>query len=109
MFFSGSARLAERFPELGDLPERIDGLLRDLGSGAVLEPAALASELGASREQVERVLALAAAPPVDLLVAERYVLCPRCGMLNSAEERATALDVGDESPCSDCDLDLAAV
>jgi nucleoside phosphorylase len=109
MFFSGSARLAERFPELGDLPERIDGLLRDLGAGAVLEPAALASELGVSREQVQRVLALAAESPVDLLVAEGYAECPRCRMLNSPAERAVAVEAGDEYPCSDCDLDLAAV
>lgn len=108
MYFSGSARLSENFPELGDLPARVDELLRDLGGGAVLEPEALASELGESRERVERVLALAAASPVDLLVAERYAVCPRCQMLNPAEERQAAVESGDEYPCSDCDLDLAA-
>lgn len=108
MYFSGSARLSERFPELGDLPARVDELLRDLGGGAVLEPEALASELGESSEQVERVLALAAEPPVDLLVAERYAVCPRCQMLNPADERDAAVEAGDEYPCSDCGLDLAA-
>jgi hypothetical protein len=61
MYFSGSARLSDSFPEVGDLPARLDELLRDLGGGALLEPEALASELGESKEQVERVLALAAA------------------------------------------------
>jgi nucleoside phosphorylase len=107
MYFSGSARLSESFPELGDLPARVDELLRDLGGGAVLEPEALASELGESRETVERVLALAAAAPVDLLIAERYAVCPRCQTLNPADERAAALEAGDEYACSNCDLDLA--
>jgi nucleoside phosphorylase len=107
MRFSGSARLSEKFPELGDLPARVDELLRDLGAGALLEPEALASELGESREQMERILALAAEAPVDLLVAERYAVCPRCQMLNPAEERNAAIEAGDEYPCSDCDLDLA--
>lgn len=108
MYFSGSARLSEKFPELGDLPGRVDELLRDLGAGALLEPEALASELGESGEQVERVLALAAEPPVDLLVAELYAVCPRCQVLNPADERQAALEAGDEYPCSGCDLDLAA-
>lgn len=108
MHFSGSARLSETFPELGDLPARVDELLRDLGARALLEPEALASELGESWEQVERVLALAAEAPVDLLVAERYAVCPRCQMLNPAEERNVAIEAGDEYACSDCDLDLAA-
>jgi nucleoside phosphorylase len=108
MYFSGSARLSEKFPELGDLPARVDELLRDLGGGALLEPEALASELGETREQVARVLALAAESPVDLLVAERYAICPRCQMLNPADERAAAVEAGDEYPCSNCDLDLAA-
>jgi nucleoside phosphorylase len=108
MYFSGSARLSEKFPELGDLPVRVDELLRNLGGGALLEPEALASELGETREQVARVLALAAESPVDLLVAERYAICPRCQMLNPADEREAAVASGDEYPCSDCGLDLAA-
>jgi len=108
MFFSGSARLSEDLPELGDLPARLDKLLRDVGAGDLLEPEALASELGVSAEQLKRVLAAAAQPPVDLLVAERYIICPRCGMLNPPEEREAASEAGDEFPCSDCDLDLAA-
>jgi nucleoside phosphorylase len=108
MYFSGSARLSEKFPELGDLPARVDELLRDLGGGALLESEALASELGESSEQVERVLALAAEPPVDLLIAERYAVCPRCQMLSPADERDAATEAGDEYPCSDCDLDLTA-
>jgi nucleoside phosphorylase len=108
MFFSGSARLSEQLPELGDLPARLDELLRDVGAGDLLEPEALASELVVSPEQLARVLAAASQPPVDLLVAERYVVCPRCRMLNPAEEREVAIAVGDEYACSDCDLDLAA-
>src|SRR5712691_11367442 len=84
MYFSGSARLSERFPELGDLPARLDQLLRDLGGGDLLEPEALASELGVSAEQMQRMLALAAEAAVQLLVAERLAVCPRCAMLNPA-------------------------
>lgn len=108
MYFSGSARLSEEFPELGDLPARLDQLLRDLGGGDLLEPDALASELGVSVEQMQRMLALAAEAPVELLVAERLAVCPRCAMLNPAAEREAAVEAGDEYPCSDCDLDLAA-
>ena len=77
MYFSGSARLSETFPELGDLPARLDQLLRDLGGGDLLEPEALASELGVSVEEMQRVLALAAETPVEFLVAERFAVCPR--------------------------------
>src|SRR5438093_1234858 len=108
MFFSGSARLSEELPELGDLPARLDELLRDVAAGDVLEPQALASELHVSAERLARVAAAACQPQVDLLVAERYVVCPRCQMLNPAEERQVASGAGDEYPCSDCDLNLAA-
>lgn len=108
MFFNGSERLSSELPELGDLPARLDALLRDVGAGDVLEPAALASELKVSAEQLERVLAAAAESPVDLLVAERYAVCPRCQMLNPAEEFEAAVEADDECNCSNCDLDLAA-
>src|SRR5438105_14327827 len=106
MYFSGSARLSREFPELGRLPERLDELLRDVGGGDVLEPGSLASELGMSTEQLGRVLAVAARAQVDLLAAERYVLCPRCRMLNPAEEYEAAVDADDEYLCSDCGLEL---
>ena len=108
MYFSGSARLSDQFPEFGDLPARVDGLLGDLGGGALLDPEALASELGESREQLERVFVLACEPPVDWLVVERYSVCPRCQTLNPAEERTEAIATGEEYPCSICDLGLTA-
>ncbi len=109
MYFSASERLSRKLPELGDLPSRLDELLRDLGAGDVLEPDALSSELAVSAEQLARTLAVAAQPPVDLLVAEPYVVCPRCGMLNPADEREAATEAGDEYPCSDCGLELTAI
>lgn len=109
MFFSGSARLSEELPELGNVPERLDELLRDVGAGDVLEPEALASELKLSPEQIARILAAASQQPVDLLVAERYVVCPRCQMLNAADDREVAVGADDEYACSDCDLDLIAM
>lgn len=106
MFFSGSARLSKKLPELGDLPRRLDELLRDIGGGDVLDVDDLARSLGASSELLGRVLAEAAG--VDLLRAERYFVCPRCQMLNPADEREAAVAAGEEYRCSDCDLDLAA-
>lgn len=107
MYFSGSARLSERFPELGELPARLDLLLRDLGGGDLLEPESLASELGVGVERMERVMALAAEAPIAFLVAERLAACPRCGMLNPVTELDRAVGAGDEYPCSNCGVDLA--
>lgn len=109
MYFSGSERFSEALPELGDLPERLDELLRDVGRGDLLDPGGLASELGVSAEKLERVLEVAAREPVDLLTAEQYVACPNCDMLNPADEWTAALDEGDTYPCSSCDLDLTTV
>ncbi len=109
MYFSASARLSSELPALGDLPAGLDELLRDVGGGDLLEPAALASELGVSAEKLERVLTVAAQAPVELLVAERYVVCPSCEMLNPTDERNDAVEAGEEYPCSNCDLDLAAI
>jgi nucleoside phosphorylase len=109
MYFSASARLSRELPALGDLPARLDELLRDVGGADLLEPAALASELGVRAEKLERVLTIAARPPVDLLVAESYVVCPSCEMLNPAMEHAAAVAAGEEYACSNCDLDLASV
>lgn len=108
MFFSASARLSSALPELGDLPARLDEFLREVGGGDLLEPEALASELKVSAELLERVLAVAAQESVALLAAERYVVCPRCKMLNPAGEREVAVAAGEEYACSDCDLDLVA-
>ncbi len=108
MFFSGSARLSKKLPVLGDLPRRLDELLRDVGGGDVLDVDDLARSLGASSELLGRVLAEAAGAEIDLLRAERYVVCPRCQMLNPAHEREAAVAAGEEYRCSDCDLDLAA-
>jgi nucleoside phosphorylase len=108
MYFSASARLANELPALGDLPARLDELLCNVGRGDVLEPAGLASDLRVSEEQLERILAVAARAPVDLLVAERCVVCPTCDMLNPAEERTAAVEAGEDYPCSSCDIDLAS-
>src|SRR6266508_5440242 len=104
MFFSGSARLSKKLPVLGDLPRRLDELLRDVGGGDVLDVDDLARSLGASSELLGRVLAEAAGAEIDLLRAERYVVCPRCQMLNPAHEREAAVAAGEEYRCSDCDL-----
>jgi nucleoside phosphorylase len=109
MFFSGSARLSEALPELTGLIERLDALLGDVGAGHLLEPEALASELDESAERLARVLAVAARPPVELMVAERYVVCPRCDMHNPADEAAAARAMSEEYPCSSCDFDLTKV
>src|SRR5260370_42537717 len=105
MFFTASARLSSQLPALSELAAQLDALLRDVGSGDLLEPAALASELVVSLEILERVLAIAAQPPVDLLVAEHDVVCPTCGMLNPADARDEAMAAGEEDRCSSCDSD----
>jgi nucleoside phosphorylase len=107
MFFSGSERLSRALPELGDLPHRLDQLVRDVRAGDVLDPDALARELDVSAERLGRVLEVASGDEVSLLEGERYVLCPRCEMLNPADERDAAVAADDEYPCSDCELDLA--
>jgi nucleoside phosphorylase len=107
MFFSGSARLSRTLPELGDLPRCLDELLRDVGAGDVLDADDLAHELAVSAERLGGVLDEASKNEIDLLCRERYVLCPRCEMLNPAEERNAAVASDERYPCSDCGLDLA--
>jgi nucleoside phosphorylase len=106
MFFTASARLSSQLPALAELATQLDALLRDVGVGDLLEPAALASELRVSLETLERVLAVAAQPPVDLLVVEDDVVCPTCGMLNPADAHEKAMAAGEEYRCSSCDSDL---
>jgi nucleoside phosphorylase len=91
------------------MPNRLDGLLCDVGAGDLLESDGLAIELDVSPEKLERVLGVAAQAPVNLLVAETYLICPRCEMLNPAAARDEAAALEAEFRCSQCDRDLGGI
>jgi nucleoside phosphorylase len=109
MFFTASARLSSQLPALGDLPNQLDALLRDVAVGDLLEPAALASELEVSPETLERVFRVAAQAPVNLLVAEQHLVCPKCETLNPTDARDKADAEEQEFRCSVCDRDLGSI
>jgi nucleoside phosphorylase len=104
MFFSASARLADQTPDLGSLAAQLDGYLAGASKDWLIHPDRVAAEFSVPVEDAEHLLAIAASPAVDLLVAEKHVRCTsfECRDFTSLTEVEEAREAGDEIRCASC-------
>src|SRR5690242_8115028 len=105
MYFTESARLAERHPELAVVFERLDSQLSALGTAEVIRHDDLASFLNMEPNQTRSALDLLA--QVGVLHRIEMIECVFCQMAATRSEYQAALHEDDEYRCTSCDRRLA--
>ncbi|MDI6733016.1 MAG: hypothetical protein QME51_02495 [Planctomycetota bacterium] len=107
MFFPECARFAGERPDLKDTIAKIDELLSSAVHSSVFRPDDIASNIGEKESRVSGVLdGLAKA---GLLQAEKYLECPDCPNLISADDYEKAEEEEEPFECTQCQRDLSGL
>src|SRR5579871_22505 len=105
MYFTESARLAERHPDLAVAFERLDSQLNAMGTAEVIRHDDLASFLNIEPNQTRSALDLLA--QVGVLHRIEMIECVYCQMATTRSEYQAALEEDNEYRCTSCDRRLA--
>ena len=104
MFFKECARLAEQYPDLARVFERVDSRLGEMGTAAVIRPDDLSSFLSIDLNQIRSALDLLTQE--TLLHRVEMIECMGCGMAAPRSDYLQGLDEDDEYRCTSCDRAL---
>ena len=106
MYFQESENIADKYPELHDLVEAIDGRIKNLGPGSIIVPEDWAITLQEDINQIKSVLSLLSED--GILEQETRIMCLNCENQHPLNDLEDAKQSEEVLHCSQCDTELNA-
>ena len=104
MFFQECEHLADEYPDLKEIIDKVDEIFYSAGPFSVFRSEEIASCLSERKSQVLSVFDILSEK--ELLYGERYLECPQCENLIVPEDYKKAIDDQNSFECSQCLSDL---